>query len=135
MRTSRFEDLVQKALDGLPEEFASLLDNVSIVVEPEPSRILARRLRLRGRTSLLGLYEGVPQTERTSHYGLVPPDRITIFQRPIERSASSEREIEEQVRETLLHEIAHHFGISDARLREIERERRHRKQRGERRPY
>lgn len=121
MKTSRFEDLVQKALDNLPDEFASLLENVSIVVEQEPSRSLLRRLGMRSASSLFGLYEGVPQTQRTSHYGLVPPDRITIFQRAIEQSASSDEEVEEQVRDTVLHEIAHHFGIGDTRLREIER--------------
>ncbi len=122
MKISRFEDLVQKTLDDLPNEFASLLENVSIVVEQEPSRGLLRRLGMRTASSLYGLYEGVPQTQRTSHYGLVPPDRITIFQRAIERSASSEEEVEKQVRDTVLHEIAHHFGIGDTRLREIERE-------------
>ena len=122
MNTARFEVLVQKALDSLPEEFASLLDNVMITVEPRPSHGLLRELGLRGGETLFGLYEGIPQTERTTQYGLVPPDRIILFQQPIEESASSEEEVEEQVYMTLLHEIAHHFGIDDRRLREIERE-------------
>ena len=123
MDTKRFESLVQKALDGIPEEFASLLDNIAIFIEPAPSRMLLRRMRVRPGSTLFGLYEGVPQTQRTAHYGMVTPDRITIFQNTIERAASSDEEIEEQVRATILHEIAHHFGIGDARLREIERTR------------
>lgn len=126
MKTDRFESLVQKALDGLPDEFASLMDNVAIFIEREPSRDLLRELGVRKGSTLFGLYEGIPRTERTTHYGLVPPDRITLFQRTIEESAASDEEIEEQVRATLLHEIAHHFGIDDRRLRQIERERRRR---------
>lgn len=126
MDRQRFESLVQKALDGIPAEFASLLDNVAIFVEPAPSRMLLRRLRVRPGSTLFGLYEGVPQTARTARYGMVTPDRITIFQHAIEQSASSDEEVEAQVRATILHEIAHHFGIDDRRLREIERGQRRR---------
>jgi predicted Zn-dependent protease with MMP-like domain len=74
---------------------------------------------LRPGQTLFGLYEGVPQTQRTSHYGLVLPDKITIFQGPIERLHRSPEAIREQVRRTVIHELAHHFGISDERLREL----------------
>jgi len=127
MNAKRFEGLVQKALDSIPEEFADLLDNVAVFIEPAPSRTVLRSLGIGRASTLFGLYEGVPQIERTSHYEMVPPDRITIFQRAIEQAASSDAEIEEQVRATVLHEIAHHFGIDDRRLREIERGRRRRR--------
>ncbi len=113
-----FEDLVTAALDELPEDFLSALDNVEVVVELEPSEGQLRRLAARGGT-LFGLYEGVPRTSRTSGYGLVVPDKITIFEGPIRRASRDERTLKRQVQRTVLHELAHHFGISDARLREL----------------
>lgn len=115
-----FETLVVEALDELPEEFLAALDNIDVVIEMEPS---PEQLHDAGVSegTLLGLYEGVPLTERTSDYGLVAPDKITIFQGPISREARTESEIRQMVRETVMHELAHHFGISDERLREIDR--------------
>jgi predicted Zn-dependent protease with MMP-like domain len=121
MNRDQFEHLVKKALDELPEEFAARLDNVEVVVEDLPSRTHLRKSKIGHRYSLLGLYEGVPQTRRGRSYGLVPPDKITIFQRPIEARCRNDGEIAAEVRRVLRHEIAHHFGISDARLRQIER--------------
>jgi predicted Zn-dependent protease with MMP-like domain len=103
----RFEALVAEALDGIPEELARHLDNVVIVVSDEPP----------GR--LYGLYEGIPLTRRANYGGLAMPDRITIFRRTILRRAADEAAVVEQVRRTVIHEVAHHFGISDARLREL----------------
>jgi predicted Zn-dependent protease with MMP-like domain len=125
MKRELFESLVAEAVELLPEEFRDQLDNIDVVVEDRPSRRqIGKNIQGQGYT-LLGLYEGVPLTERTSNYGLVPPDKITIFQQPIEESCPSgdEMEIKEQIRQTVIHEIAHHFGIDDDRLDEIEEER------------
>jgi predicted Zn-dependent protease with MMP-like domain len=104
---ARFEELVAEALDSLPEELGRLMDNVWVTVEdssPEP---------------LLGLYEGVPLTERAEYGGMVMPDRITIFRLPICEMCSTDDEVVETVRETVIHEVAHHFGIDDDRLEEL----------------
>ncbi len=113
-----FETLVTQALDDLPETFLKALENVEVVVEPEPSVEQQRRLLSPGST-LLGLYEGVPRTWRSSNYGLVAPDKITIFEGPIRRSSHDDLSLKSLVQRTVLHEIAHHFGISDDRLREL----------------
>lgn len=121
MEKQRFEELVVKAINGLPEEFQEKLENVDVVVEDWPSARQLRGLRLRQREQLLGLYEGVPQTDRGQSYTLVLPDKITIFQKPVEAQCHSDREIEVEIGGVIRHEIAHHFGISDATLRKIER--------------
>lgn len=126
MNKERFEQLVAEVIDTLPEEFSQRMENIDVVVEDAPTQAQLRRSGLGKNYTLLGLYEGVPLTERTSNYGLVTPDKITIFQKIIEEASKSkdELDVKEQVRETVIHEIAHHFGISDARLKEIEKERR-----------
>jgi predicted Zn-dependent protease with MMP-like domain len=121
METEKFENLVAKAVEGLPDEFRERLDNVDIVVADEPTRHQLSRLdRKRGET-LLGLYEGVPLTERTQGYGYVPPDVITIFQHPLEAICKTDSQLVAEIQKVVLHEIAHHFGISDARLKELGR--------------
>jgi predicted Zn-dependent protease with MMP-like domain len=120
MRQRQFEQLVDRALESLPPRFQQLLDNVAIFIEDHPSKSLLKELGMSADDTLLGLYEGVPQTERTSSYDLVPPDRITLFQRPIEQSCDTDGEVAEQIRRTILHEVGHHFGIDDDRLDEIE---------------
>jgi predicted Zn-dependent protease with MMP-like domain len=127
MDADRFEELVALALETLPDEIAARIDNVDIEVQEWPTREQARAAGARG--LLLGLYQGVPLTRRHSSYGMVLPDRITIFQGPIEAISRSEAELVDQVRDTVVHEVAHHFGISDERLHEIERDRRARKAR------
>ena len=117
MERARFETLVSEAIDSLPVDFRSKLDNVAIVVEDLPAPRDARRLA-RGRL-LLGLYQGQPLTRRTSSYGMAFPDKITIYQRNVVAICRDEDEIREQVRKTVLHEIAHHFGIDDRRLHEL----------------
>ncbi len=102
-------------MDALPEPFASHLDNVEIVVEDWPA---PDQMDRHGGT-LLGLYEGVPQTSRGPGYTWVMPDKITIFRQPIMRMCTDEDDVAEQVKHTVIHEIAHHFGISDDRLREL----------------
>ena len=104
----RFEDMVATALDGLPEELGKLMRNVAVTVEHGP-----------GPPGLLGLYQGVPLTSRTSQYAGVLPDRITIYRRAICAICSTEEQVADRVRRTVIHEIAHHFGISDDRLREL----------------
>jgi predicted Zn-dependent protease with MMP-like domain len=111
-----FEDLVGEALDSLPEEFAARMENVEVVVEDEPPRDMLAQMP-RG-TTLLGLYHGIPLTQR-GQYGNVLPDRISIYRGPITRYARTPDAIRDQVRKTVIHEIAHHFGISDDRLHEL----------------
>lgn len=120
MKRGKFERLVQKALAGLPPEFASRLENVEICVEDEPSPEQLDYAGLGPGETLFGLYEGIPLTERTQDYNLVTPDKITIFQKPIEAECSSDEEIAEEIRLTVIHEIAHFFGISDEKMEEIE---------------
>ena len=113
--TLDFYGLVERALDGLPPELSGLLDNVAIVVEDWPDRSQAAE----GRGEVLyGLYEGVPLTERGEHYYGVLPDRITIFRGSLERDFGAD-ELEEQVRITVVHEVAHFFGFGEERLEEL----------------
>jgi predicted Zn-dependent protease with MMP-like domain len=125
MDPGHFEELVRRALDTLPEQIAQQIDNVDVEVQDWPDPAQLASVGVRGGT-LLGLYQGVPLTRRGSAYGMVAPDRIIIFQGPIERLSRGDDDLVERVREVVVHEVAHHFGISDARLDEIERERRRR---------
>jgi len=120
MKRERFDEIVEKVLDSLPEEFGELLDNVVIFTENAPSAETLAESEIPEGETLFGLYEGVPLTERTHNYGLVAPDRITIFQKPIEEACESEDEVALQIRRTVLHEIAHFFGIEEGRMDEIE---------------
>ncbi len=113
---SRFEVLVAEALDSLPDDIASMMDNVEVVVEDEPPDSLLAELP-RGET-LLGLYHGIPLTGRAQYDGVLP-DKISIFRGPIVRMARTPQRIREQVRRTVIHEVAHHFGIDDDRLHEL----------------
>lgn len=121
MERDRFERLVAEAVEDLPEEFQERLENIDVVVEDQPSRSQIRQTGLGRGMTLLGLYEGVPLTHRHASYGLVPPDKVTIFQKTIEaRCGNDETAIKKEVQRVVRHEIAHHFGIGDARLWEIE---------------
>jgi predicted Zn-dependent protease with MMP-like domain len=115
----RFERLVAEALDSLPSEFQEKLENVDVVIRPWPTREELRRMGLSPGQTLFGLYEGVPLTKRTSRYGMVLPDRITIYQGPIEAYCRTAEEVRRKVRQVVMHEMGHHFGISDERLREL----------------
>jgi predicted Zn-dependent protease with MMP-like domain len=121
-----FEELVRRAMDDLPPEIVVRLDNVDVTVEEWPTAQQLRSAGISERHTLLGLYQGVPLTRRTHGYNMLLPDRVTIFQRPLEGISRDEDDLVRRVRDTVVHEIAHHFGISDPRLLEIERERRHR---------
>ena len=119
MDRQKFEQLVARAVDSLPDEFHDRMENIDVVVEDQPSLIQLRELGKKRGESLLGLYEGVPLTHRSRYYGLVVPDKITIFQKPIESICRSDTEIIYRIQRVVLHEIAHHFGISDARLKQL----------------
>lgn len=119
MNRLRFERLVAEALDGLPPEFQRRLENVEIVVEDWPTVEDLERAGIGPDSTLFGLYQGIPLTRRTSDYGLVLPDKITIFQGPIEEHCRTADEIKRQVQVTVVHEIAHFFGLSDERLRQL----------------
>ena len=121
MDRERFQELVTRAVNSLPPEFREKLENIDVVVEDWPTHYQLAEVGLRRGETLLGLYEGVPLIKRGRRYGLVPPDKITIFQKPIEAGCRYDAEITEEVKRVVLHEIAHHFGIGDARLRQIER--------------
>jgi predicted Zn-dependent protease with MMP-like domain len=123
MDFSRFEELVAQAVAELPAEFRDRLDNVDIVVQDRPSARQLRQVRAGRGYTLFGLYEGIPNTRRGSHYGMVPPDVITIFKEPIESVCHSDAEVIREIGKVVRHEIAHHFGIGDARLSQLERER------------
>jgi len=117
MEQARFEHLVVEAVKDLPGELLARLENIDMVVEEAPSR--EQLAGLPRSQTLFGLYEGVPLTRRSSYYGMVPPDKITIFRKPILAKCHSEAEIITEIGRVVRHEIAHHFGLSDARLRKL----------------
>jgi predicted Zn-dependent protease with MMP-like domain len=119
-----FEALVSEALDDLPPFVQERLENVAVVVEPDPGADRLSRLGYGSDETLLGLYEGINRLDRSSGYHLVTPDRITLFWRPIidEVGSGSRDAIRHEIRKTVVHEVAHHFGIDDAELERLERE-------------
>jgi predicted Zn-dependent protease with MMP-like domain len=127
MQREKFEALVARAIDNLPPEFQRKLENVDVVVEDWPTRRQLRQVKHRHPIQLLGLYQGVPQTRRGRGYGLVLPDKISIFQKPIEAQCRFGDEIEAKIEEVVRHEIAHHFGLDEKTLRRIECEKHGRK--------
>jgi predicted Zn-dependent protease with MMP-like domain len=121
MDVDAFAALVSEALEGLPEEFLNRLENIQVDVEewPTEQEMLDAGLEANDRSQLLGLYHGVPLTDRSSQY-MAFPDRITVYMRPILAFAGTdEKAISEQVRHTVVHEIAHYYGIDDDRLEEL----------------
>ena len=119
MTASGFQALVEKALATLPSDILQHLNNVAITVSDWPSRSQLEKARLSQTSQLFGLYEGVPLTKRGSNYHMVTPDRITLFRRPLLAACRSPAALPGLVRRTVVHEIAHHFGISEARIREL----------------
>ncbi len=110
------------ALKRLPKFFKKKMKNVDVVVEDQVSRELLLEMGLRSPFELLGLYQGVPLDRRGFYYGNVLPDKITLFQIPIESICKTREEIEEKVKEVVIHEVGHYFGLDDERLRELENE-------------
>lgn len=119
MQPRRFMRLVRRALDEIPAPYRRWLANVDVVVERRPGRHHLREAGLGRGETLFGLYEGVPLIDRSSDYGMVLPDKITIFQEPLEQEFADEEELVEEVRRTVLHELAHHFGTSDEELERL----------------
>ena len=124
MDREEFESLVVKAIDSLPEELRARLENVAIIVDDWPTQYQLTKVGLGRGSTLLGLYEGIPLTKRGVRYGMVQPDKITIFQKPIEEKCKNGDPIVQEIQRVVWHEIAHHFGIGEARLRKIEKTRR-----------
>jgi predicted Zn-dependent protease with MMP-like domain len=118
MKRDEFEKLVIDAIDNLPEQFRSKIKNLAVVIEDKPTERTHRALGgQRDHDLILGLYEGVPLLERNHMYGMVMPDKITIFKKSIEQVCSNDDQIKQAVIHTVQHEVAHHFGISDEELR------------------
>jgi len=124
IKQEEFENIVIEGIGSIPSKFLAKLSNVAIVIEDEPTIEQKRKLRLRGGDFLFGLYEGVPQNERGFNYAGVLPDKITIFKKPIESAASDKEDLKKIVKNTIWHEIAHHFGMDERRVSRAEEKRR-----------
>lgn len=124
LKRKDFEKIVVEGIKAIPEKFLQKLKNVAIVIEDEPALAQRKKLNIHSGWTLFGLYEGVPQLERGANYSAVLPDKITIFQKPIEEEAADEKDIKEIVKNTVWHEIAHHFGMDEDRVRRAEVRRR-----------
>jgi predicted Zn-dependent protease with MMP-like domain len=119
---TEFDDLVVSALKRLPKFLRKKMENVDVVVEDRASEEVLSEMELQSPYQLLGLYQGVPFQRRGFYYGNVLPDKITLFQIPIESICRTREEIEEKVREVVIHEVGHYFGLDDEKLRELEEE-------------
>jgi predicted Zn-dependent protease with MMP-like domain len=119
---NEFEESVVAALKRLPGLIKGKMENVAVVVEDRASQALLKELGLRSPSELLGLYQGIPLDRRGFYYGNVLPDKITLFQIPIESICQTREKLEEKVREVVIHEVGHYFGLNDKRLRELENE-------------
>lgn len=119
MDIEKFEQLVNEGIKDIPQKFLDKLDNVGIVIENNPTSEQLKKLKVRKNYFLFGLYEGIPKTKRWG-YADVLPDKITIFKNPIEQSAQTEEEIKKLIKETVWHEIAHHFGMDEEEVKEAE---------------
>jgi predicted Zn-dependent protease with MMP-like domain len=117
-----FEEAAVAALKRLPKFIKEKMENVDVVVEPKASREVLNEMDLSSPFELLGLYQGVPLDRRGFYYGNVLPDKITLFQIPIESVCQTKEEVNEKVRDVIIHEVGHYFGLDDKRLRELERE-------------
>lgn len=121
MKKEKFEKLVEEALLDLPKEFKKLIENLVVIVEEEAPPEVYRQTGSHPFSRILGTYHGVPFKHRGPYYGNIPPDVITIYQRPIEEICATEEEIKEQIQKTVLHEIWHYFGRTDEEIDELER--------------
>lgn len=119
----QFEQMVDEGIAAIAPQFRQALDNVSIVIEDEPSAEQLLKLQMRPGHTLFGLYEGVPLSKRGSGYSLVLPDKITIFRQPIQQASRNASDVRRIVRQTIWHEIGHHFGMDEAQVRQAERKR------------
>ena len=120
MTRAAFERLVREAVTLIPRRFRREIKNLALVIESEPSADLLEEMEIEPPDTLYGLYQGTPLTERTWAYGNTLPDRIVIYQRPIEEDCEGEDEIRAVIGETLIHEVGHYFGLSEEEIEEIE---------------
>ena len=121
MTRKEFEALIINTLEKLPKDFKDKLQNVDVVVEEELDLDMVKKLGLGAKGRLLGLYQGVPLKNRTHYYGMVMPDKITLYKQNIERECKARGlDIGEEIKHVIQHEIAHHFGISDKRLKDLD---------------
>ena len=120
MTRDAFEQLVAEALTLIPRRFRREMKNLALIVESEPSPELLEEMEIEPPDSLYGLYQGTPLPERSSNTAFAMPDRITLFQRPIEEDCEDEDEIRAVIGETLIHEVGHYFGLSEEEIEEIE---------------
>lgn len=121
LRREEFEEAVLSGLKRVPRFLRKKMENLEVVIEDWPSRGLLEEMGLRSPYELLGLYQGVPIGHRGFYYGNVLPDRITLFQNPIEACCRTREEVEEKVREVVIHEVGHYFGLDEEKLRALER--------------
>ena len=115
-----FEKLVSEAIDSIPARFRRHLQNVAIVIEDEPSLELLEEMEVEPPDTLFGLYQGLPMTARPWDYGNALPDRIVLYQGPLERESDDEDDLVVAIGETLIHEVGHYFGLSEEEIQEIE---------------
>jgi len=118
-----FEELVEEAINTLPNKYKEKMENIVVVIEDLPSGELLREMKIKSPYGLLGLYRGIPYSRRGIWYRNVMPDKIIIFKKPIEVRCKNKEDIKESVRKVVIHEIGHYFGLNEAELRRIERER------------
>ncbi len=121
MTDAEFDALITRAMNELPQKYIKGLDNVAIVMADEPTDEQRRKMNIGGRRLLLGLYEGIPLTERGAGYNLVLPDKITLFKNQLLAISNNEAELFEQIKRTLWHEIAHYYGLGHDRIDELQR--------------
>ena len=120
MKKERFEQLVAEAINLIPTRFRREMQNIAVVVEDEPAPALLEEMEIEPPDSLYGLYQGTPLPERTWGYGNTLPDRVTLYQKPIEEDSEDEDDVRAVIGETLIHEIGHYFGLSEEEIEEIE---------------
>lgn len=120
MTRTEFERLVAEAVTLIPRRFRKVMQNLALVVEDEPTAALLAEMEIEPPDSLYGLYQGTPLPERTWGFGNALPDRITLYQRPIEEDCDDEDDVREVIGETLIHEVGHYFGLSEEEIEEIE---------------
>jgi predicted Zn-dependent protease with MMP-like domain len=123
LTTNEFDELVKKAINSLPEIFKKKMENIIVITELLPSATLLAKMKISSPYGLLGLYRGIPYTKRGIWYRNVMPDKIIIFKRPIEIRCKNKEEVKDSIRKVVIHEIGHYFGLGEADLRRIEKER------------
>ena len=116
----QFDNLITKAMDQLPQEYLEVLNNVAIVQADDPTPEQIEKMNIREGSVLLGLYEGIPLTQRGNNYTFVLPDKITLFKHSILRVVNTEAELLEQIKRTIWHEIAHYYGVSHERMHDLQ---------------